>query len=434
MRLTRRFFLRSTGALAVYCGVNPLDAALAASMDDPAEHPTARRKTLVVVFLRGGIDGLNLVVPHGDPHYAKLRPGIGVPTPGKEGGALDLDGFFGLNPRAAALLPAFGSGAAVALQAVGYPGNSRSHFEEQDVWETGVSGNTVGHDGWLNRHLLTSTGHGPIRAVALSDTLPRILQGEAPAYAFPGLTDLGFSSNRGGRGGPGGDGEASVVAALEHAHAALDPGAAGDALGLVHAAGRDTLEGVRVLRGVAARPYERAARYPDGQLGARLASAARLIKAGVGLEVVQIDYGGWDTHNRQGAGAQGVFGGKVAELSGGLAAFLEDLGPRAEDTLVLTLSDFGRTAKQNGTGGTDHGWANAVLALGGPVAAQAAGRRGPVLGAWPGLGPGQLNQGRDLRHTTDFRDVLAEAVVSHLGNANLPKVLPGHAFSRAGLL
>ncbi|BAM04466.1 DUF1501 domain-containing protein [Phycisphaera mikurensis] len=430
MRLTRRFFLRSTGAMAVYCAVNPLDAALAASMDDPAAHVTAKNKTLVVVFLRGGIDGLNLVVPHGDPAYAKLRPGIGVAAPGKEGGALDLDGFFGMNPRAAALMPALASGEAIALQAVGYPGNSRSHFEEQDVWETGVSGNTMGHDGWLNRHLLTSTGHGPIRAVALSDSLPRILRGEAPAFAFPGLTDLGF----GGRGNA--EQEASVVAALEQAHAAVAPGGTRDAIDLVHAAGRETLEGVKVLRGVAAQPYEQSASYPSGQLGQRLASAARLIKAGVGLEVVQIDYGGWDTHNRQGDGAQGNFGTKVEELCGSLAAFSEDLGPRSDDTLVLTLSDFGRTARQNGTAGTDHGWANAMLAMGGPVAAKKAldPGRGPVMGAWPGLGPEQLHQKRDLKHTTDFRDVLAEVVTSHLGNANLPKVLPGHAFSPVGLL
>lgn len=430
MELTRRFFLRSTGAMAVYCGVNPLDAALAASMDNPADHPTRPKKTLVVVFLRGGIDGLNFVVPHGDPHYAKLRPGIGVKAPGKEGGALDLDGFFGMNPRAASLMPALKSGEAIALQAVGYPGNSRSHFEEQDVWETGVSGNTMGHDGWLNRHLLTSTGHGPIRAVALSDALPRILRGQAPAFAFPGLTDLGF----GGSGGAAQ--EASVVAALEHAHAAVSPGTARDAIDLVHAAGRDTLEGVKILREVAARPYERAAKYPQGQLGNRLANAARLIKADVGLEVVQIDYGGWDTHNRQGAGADGNYGDKVAELSDSLAAFLKDLGPQADDTLVLTLSDFGRTAKQNGTAGTDHGWANAMLAMGGPIAAKkvADPSRGPVMGVWPGLAPGQLHQKRDLKHTTDFRDVLAEVVTSHLGNANLPKVLPGHNFSSVGLL
>ncbi len=288
----------------------------------------------------------------------------------------------------------------------------------------------MGHDGWLNRHLLTSTGHGPIRAVALSDALPRILRGEASAYAFPGLTDLGL----GGRGNP--DQEASVVAALEHAHAAVTPGGTRDAIDLVHAAGRDTLEGVKVLREVAARPYEQAAKYPEGQLAGRLANAARLIKADVGLEVVQIDYGGWDTHNRQGDGAQGNFGDKVAELSNGLAAFLQDLGPHADDTLVLTLSDFGRTAKQNGTAGTDHGWANTMLAMGGPIAAKKVidPSRGPVMGTWPGLGPEQLHQKRDLKHTTDFRDVLAEVVTSHLGNANLPKVLPGHAFSPVGLL
>ncbi len=440
MRMTRRYFLQSTGALAVYCGVNPLDRALAQSMDNPANHPVTRHKTLVVVFLRGGIDGLNWVVPYADADYEKLRPRLRVKRPGQDEGALDLDGFFGLNPRAKALMPFFDNGLAAAAHAVGYDGNSRSHFEEQDVWETGVAGNTIGSDGWLNRHLLTSDGHGPIRAVALSDTLPRILRGEAPAYALSGLTDLGLPSR-------GGD-SAHIAAALEHAYRA-DPTPEGEpadhARQLVTKAGRETLEGLDVLRKVADEPYQPKAQYPDSRLAGRMKSAARLIKANVGLEVVQIDYGGWDTHNRQGDGAQGSYGNKVAELSDALAAFAEDMGPRMDDTLVLTISDFGRTAAENGTFGTDHGWANAMLALGGPVqrtgqlvtggtnSISTPGRR-KVLTDWPGLSPDQLNDKRDLQHTTDFRDVLAEVVRVHLGNDNLPTVLPGHEFKDVGLI
>ena len=440
MRLTRRFFIQSTGALAVYCGVAPIDRLLAASMDDPAKHPTTRNKSLVVIFLRGGIDGLNWVVPYGDNAYKDLRPDIMVKNPGEDGGALDLDGFFGINPRCSALMPWFDQGVAVAAHAVGYSQNSRSHFEEQDVWETGVAGSTVGYDGWLNRHLLTSEGHGPVRAVAFSDTLPRILRGDAPAYAISGLTSLGLPDAKHGAAD-------AVTAALEHAYQ-CDPAADGDAgkeaTQLVADAGRDTLEGVRQIKKVADQPYEPAAKYPEKSgLANRLQSAARLIKADLGLEVVQIDYGGWDTHNNQGAGPEGSYGNKLQELSDGLAAFAQDLGPRLDDTLVLTISDFGRTAKQNGTRGTDHGWANAMLALGGPVStasakdrAQLTGFRGrrKVLSQWPGLTPEQLHQKRDLLHTTDFRDVLAEVVKTHLGNDNLPTVLPDHDFKPVGLI
>ncbi len=440
MKLTRRFFIQSTGALAVYCGVTPLDRLLAASMDDPAKHPVAKNKTLVVIFLRGGIDGLNWVVPYADPDYATLRPSLRVADPGQPGGALDLDGAFGLNPRCEALMPWFDRGMAVAAHAVGYSENSRSHFEEQDVWETGVAGNTIGYDGWLNRHLLTSEGHGPVRAVAFSDTLPRILRGDAPAYAISGLTSLGLPDSKHAD-------RAAVTAALEHAYQS-DPSpdghAARDAIDLVATAGRDTLEGVRVIQKIAAQPYTPAAKYPDkSELGNRLQAAARLIKADLGLEVVQIDYGGWDTHNNQGNGSTGGFGNKLQGLAEPLAAFAEDLGERLTDTLVLTISDFGRTAKQNGTNGTDHGWANAMLALGGPVHAAAQAdpakltglkERRKVLTTWPGLAEDRLYQKRDLLHTTDFRDVLAEVVTTHLGNDNLPTVLPDHDFQPVGLI
>ncbi|MEM7576659.1 MAG: DUF1501 domain-containing protein [Planctomycetota bacterium] len=438
MRMTRRFFLQSTGAMAVYCGVNPLDRALAQTMGNPADHVVAKNKTLVVVFLRGGIDGLNWIVPYADPHYAKLRPSIQVKRPGQDEGAIDLDGFFGIHPRAHRLMPWFDQGLACAAHAVGYEGNSRSHFEEQDVWETGVAGNTLGSDGWLNRHLLTSNGHGPIRAVAISDTLPRILRGDAPAYALSGLQDLGLPTKAG-------DSDA-IAAALEHAYQGHTDEDADHATGLVTKAGRETLDGLDVLRKVADQPYTPGAKYPDrSRLGKQFQTAAQLIKANLGLEVVQIDYGGWDTHNRQGAGAQGNFGDKVQELSDALAALAEDLGTRLQDTLVLTISDFGRTAAENGTAGTDHGHANAMLALGGPVqnlgTLAAGGTNSPttpgrrkVLTAWPGLSPDQLNENRDLAHTLDFRDVLAEVVRVHLGNDNLPTVLPGHEFKNVGLV
>ncbi len=418
MRITRRSFLQSTGALAACGAVNPLHHAIAQTvghpLGQPITQPITQNKTLVVVFLRGGIDGLNWIVPYADPHYAKLRPTLQVNRPGQPDGALDLDGFFGVNPRAHRLMPWFNQGLCVAAHAVGYAGNSRSHFEEQDVWETGTTpGRTtpggvttpgsipLSATGWLNRHLLTSHGHGPIRALALADSLPRILRGDAPAYALSG--------------------------------------------GEIHET-HETREGLDALRRIADQPHTPRAHYPThGKLGQRCAAAARLIKADLGVEIIQIDDGGWDTHNQQGNGAQGGYGDKLQELSDALAALAEDLGPRLRDTLILTLSDFGRTAAENATAGTDHGHANAMLALGGPVqhlgvlasggtnSPTTPGRR-KVLTHWPGLSPDQLHDHRALAHTLDFRDLLAEVVRIHLGNPNLPTLFPGHAFKAVGLV
>ena len=434
MKITRRYFLQSSGALLAYCGVAPLQALAKAAPAAEAAGAVAKGKTLVVIFLRGGIDGLNLVVPYGDEHYAKLRQGIRIPKPGEENGAADLDGFFGLHPRAKALMPLFDSGHAVAAHAVGYAKNSRSHFEEQDVWETGVIGNTLGSDGWLNRHLITSEGHGPVRAIALGNTLPRILRGDAAAYAVRGLADLNLPST-------GSDAD-RVAAALEHAYQCDPAQHLGDARDMVAQTGAATLEGVKQIRAVAELPYKPAAEYPEKSgLAQQLAAAARLIKSDIGLEVIEIDYGGWDTHNNQGYGIEGQYGNKVAELANALAAFTQDLGDKLNDTLVLTLSDFGRTAKENGTRGTDHGWANAMFAIGGPVAATGervgddkAPNRRKVVTSWPGLAPDQLYQNRDLAHTTDFRDVLGEAVQNHLGNPNLARIIPDHEHRPVGLI
>jgi uncharacterized protein (DUF1501 family) len=424
MKHTRRFFLKTTGALAAYTGIAPLD--LVKGMEHVEEQAVAAGKTLVVIFLRGGMDGLNFIIPFRDSAYYELRSSIAIAQPDSgPDSALDLDGFFALHPRAAALQPMFESNLAVALQAVGYDRNTRSHFEEQDTWETGVIGNTINSDGWLNRHLLTSKGNGPIRAVSIGNTLPRILQGNAPAYAIRGLTDIKL---------PGATGQQEVIAAaLEHAYTPSPQAHVDPARDLLSQTGRDTLSAIRQLRAVSKQPYNPDVQYPGGRLGNGLREVARLIKADVGLEVAEVDYGGWDTHNNQG-GVGGSFGNLVQGLADAVRAFTLDLEDRMDDILLLTLSDFGRTARENGSSGTDHGWANCMLAVGGTVrkAQKEAGRR--VIGRWPGLEPSQLNQGRDLLHTTDFRDVLGEIVREHLGNPNLASVLPDHEFKPIGLV
>ncbi|MGF1449772.1 MAG: DUF1501 domain-containing protein [Opitutales bacterium] len=428
MELTRRYFLKSSGALLAYTGIAPLSGLLAQAAANG--QPVSRGKTLVVVFLRGGTDGLNLVVPYGDPEYYKLRRTIAIPQPGKQDGAVDLDGFFGLHPQAAALAPLLQSGEATALHAVGYAHNTRSHFEEQDTWETGIIGNTVSSDGWLNRHLLTSTGRGPIRALSIGDNLPRILHGKADAIAIRGLTDLALPKRRGGMD------PAVLRAALEDAYCSHEPAERRDVIDaqtlLAQTAGA-TLESMKHLQTLSKETYQPVAPYPETRFARNLESVARLVKADLGLEVVELTLGGWDTHNTQG-GVHGAFGNLCRVLAEGLAAFQKDLGPKMDDVLVLTLSDFGRTAEENGTGGTDHGWGNCMFALGGGVRQVRQKQKAPVLTQWPGLAKEQLNQKRDLLHTTDFRDVIGEVVQAHLGNPNLKRVLPGHAFKPVGLV
>jgi uncharacterized protein (DUF1501 family) len=413
MDLTRRYFLQSTGALTAYLGVAPNPLLAMAPLPGAVE--VTRGKTLVVIFLRGGADGLNLVVPYGDEAYSKLRGSIAIQPPGGSEGepgfedrALDLDGYYGLHPRLEPLVKHFDSGLVVAAHAVGYDENTRSHFEEQDVWETGITGNTISSDGWLNRHLATSTGHGRLRAVAIGDTLPRILRGKAAAYAVRGVEDLTMPDVPGVA--PG-----AIGAALEHAYC-TDPahhrGAARDLLA-VNAA--STLDGMKQLEAITRAEYDAAVEYPQTPLGGRMKQVARLIKADVGLEVAEVDFGGWDTHQGQG-GANGMFANLAGQLAGALDAFARDLEDRMDDVVVVTLTDFGRTAAENGTGGT------------------AAGAERKVLADWPGLVPDQLHEQRDLLHTTDFRDVLAELVRVHLGNPSLETVLPGHRFKPVGLI
>ena len=430
MNVTRRFFLQSSLGVAAYTAITPWRLLAESGFDAAQIQPVRRNRTLVVIFLRGGMDGLNFIVPYGDPAYAPLRKNIGVAAPGLPNGALDLDGFFGLHPKAAALMSLFRSGDAAALQAVGYAENTRSHFEEQDMWETGLSGNTIHSDGWLNRHLATSSGHGPLRAVAIGDSLPRILRGDAPAYAFRGMTELA----------PTGDPNrlARTAAALEHAYCSQpsdERRAVADAHDLLAQSARTTLEATELLRKATSSAYAAAVDYPKTELGRKLEDAARLIKLGLGIEVIELDFAGWDTHQNQGS-VEGNYAKLVQTLAESVSAFTRDLGDRMNNVLLLTLSDFGRTAAENGTGGTDHGWANCMLAVGAGVRASGgAGDRGPrIVTRWPGLAREQLHQRRDLQHTTDFRDVLGEVVSLHLENPHLQTVLPKHTFTDVGLL
>jgi uncharacterized protein (DUF1501 family) len=422
--ISRRFFLQASGSVLAALTV----ADFARAQSAPATQPstlTTKNKTLVVIFLRGGADGLNLVVPHAEPEYYKLRPNLAIPRPDKTDplAALDLDGTFGLHPGLAKLSPWFDQKLCTAVHAVGYDKNTRSHFEEQDTWETGVVGKTLATDGWLNRHLASSEGHGIIRALAIGATLPRCLRGPANAYAVRDISDFSLPGNK--------ERKDAAFTALAAAYGHDMAAPASSESDIINSAGQETLQGIKTIQGVMQAPYKPAADYPRNPFASKLQQAARLIKSNIGLEVVQIDLEGWDTHQYQGTHTNnGPFYNLANTLATGMDAFAKDLGDRLQDTLILTLSDFGRTCAENGTAGTDHGWGNALFALGGPVNRALIKSPPPsgllVQGKWPGLAQEQLHEKRDLAHTTDFRDVIAQAVSSHLGNKNLSKVLPGY--------
>jgi uncharacterized protein (DUF1501 family) len=392
-------------------GAAPLWLQRAALAQTP---PTGRKKILVAIFQRGAADGLNIVVPHGEPRYYGLRPTIGIPRPASnipaEDAAIDLDGFFGLNPALAPLKPLWDRKEIAIVHAAGSPDPSRSHFDAQDYMEAGTPGLKSTNDGWLNRALLPETGHiSPVRAVSLGPTLPSTLRGPQAAIAVENLNNFTVR-----------DDAASKV--LE----SMYKGTSDQILG---GTGKETFEAVSILDSIRKTPYQPSAgaNYSKGRFGDSLRQIAQLIKADVGVEVAFADIGSWDHHvNEIGPKASvGQLANILGEFGGSLAAFYQDLGDRMEDVVVVTMSEFGRTAKENGNRGTDHGHANVMFVMGGPV------KGGKVYGQWPGLAQEQLYEERDLALTTDFRDVLGEAVYSHLGNRSLKSVFPSYDGSPA---
>jgi len=366
-----------------------------------------RAKVLVAVFQRGAVDGLSMVAPHGDPAYAVARPGIalGPPRRGDSETARDLNGFFALHPALAPLGPLWESRALAVVHACGSPNTTRSHFDAQDYMESGTPGVKSTPDGWLARAVQGLPGEpSPLRAVALTPSLPRSLAGHAGAIATPSLAELDLG---------GGPSAAEVRQGFEALYAQ-------SVQSLLQGSGRDTFEAVHLLeRAQAVRaPVANGAEYPRGRFGESLRQIAQLIRAEIGLEVAFTDGGGWDTHVAQG-NERGQLANRLREFGQGLAAFAQDLGDRMADVVILTMSEFGRTVAENGNGGTDHGHGTAMLVLGGGV------RGGRVYGRWPGLGAGQLHEGRDLAVTTDFRTLFAEVAQRHLGVEEGLPLFPG---------
>jgi len=410
----RRVFVKAGGLALVALGLDPIFLTRAAYAVQRGTGSANRMKTLVCLFQRGAVDGLNMVVPYGDPFYYRERPRIAIPRPGMAGGALNLDGHFGLHPALAPLKPLYDHATLAIVHAVGSPEATRSHFDAQDYMESGTPGLKSTPDGWLNRYL--GARHAiehrdtPFRGVAIGPQLPRALRGSAPALAIDNLQAFGLRAPEPARG--------RLTQAFEELYQ-------GSATGLVAASSEEAFDALKMLKTLNPQRYDPAdgAQYPQGPLGRQLRQIAQLIKADLGLEIAFADMGGWDTHVNQGA-AEGQLAARLTELARAIAAFTQDLGERVADVVVLTMSEFGRTVVENGNLGTDHGHATAMLVLGGGV------RGGRVYGEWPTLDPASRFEGRDLAVTTDFRDLFGEVLTRHLGATDLAAVFPGYRSAR----
>ena len=428
--MNRRVFMKSGAMALATMGLNPTFLRRTVFAQDllkgAALNGNRRGKVLIVLFQRGAADALNVVVPHGERAYYQMRPTIAIPRPvtGAANTAIDLDGFFGLHPSLEPFKRLWADGILAPVHAVGSPSNTRSHFDAQDYMESGTPDNKGTRDGWLNRYLAVKgtcdecklndpeagAKSSPFQAVAMTPQTPRILEGSAPTVAMNSLDEFTIRTNG---------------TQAERLEALYRTGNAD----VVHAAGGEMFEAMKILKSANPQQYlpENAADYPRSPFGQHLKQIAQLIKADVGLEVAFADVGGWDTHVNQG-GATGQLAARLDDFAKSIAALTQDLGNRMGDVAILTMSEFGRTAHQNGNGGTDHGHATAMFVIGGDVK----GRK--VYGKWPGLEPEQLNEGRDLALTTDFRSVFSEVAFKHLGAAKMEAVFPGFSGEQKGWL
>ncbi len=409
MSLTRRAFMKG-GAMAVV-GAAAVPSFLTRSVLAQATTAQAQGKKLVVIFQRGAADGLNIVVPHREKAYYELRPTIAI----AQNQVIDLDGFFGLHPAMRPLQPLWDQGHLAVIHACGSPDPTRSHFDAQDFMESGTPGFKATPDGWLNRALAAEnaarrgdrSGYkaSAFRAVALGTQLPRTLEGKVPAVAIGNVKDFSVGGQNPAA-APMSDGFESMYAQSVNA--------------VLHGTATETFEAVKMLKGTDPASYRptAGANYPNGAFGNSLKQVAQLMKANLGVEAAFADIGGWDTHQNQGS-VNGQLANRLKEFSESIAAFWIDMGDEAEKITLVSMSEFGRTVHQNGTGGTDHGHANVMFVLGGGV------RGGKVYGKWPGMDKSQLYEERDLAITTDFRQVLGEATFKTLGARNLEIVFPG---------
>lgn len=411
--MQRRVFIKSGALALVTLGLSPSFLRRTAF---GAELVGAQKgKTLICLFQRGAADALNLVVPHGEQAYYAMRPSIAIPRPSARatGAAIDLDGFFGLHPALAPLKPLYDQKLLAPIHAVGSPSATRSHFDAQDYMETATPDRKGTPDGWVNRLLAVEgtcdecKAPSAFRGVAMSSQTPRAMQGPAETVAMNSIEQFTIRA---------------AGAQTERLEALYRTGSAD----LVHGAGREMFEAVEMLRAANPQRYQprNGAEYPLSEFGRRLLQIAQLIKANVGMEIAFADIGGWDTHVNQG-GSTGQLANRLDDFARSIAALVTDLGDKMDDVVILTMSEFGRMARENGNRGTDHGHAGAMFAIGTAI------NGGRVHGRWPGLEREQLFEQRDLALTTDFRAVFAEVAAGHLGASSLETVFPGYGERRA---
>jgi uncharacterized protein (DUF1501 family) len=393
--VSRRVFLKGASLAAVGVGFSP--SALLVRAAEGADDALADR-VLVHVFLRGGADGLGLVPPVGDPEYYSLRGGIAIPRTD----AINLDGYFALNPAMDPIKPLYDQGRLAVIHAVGNTGLSRSHFDAQDFMETGTPGDKSTPTGWLDRTIARIPGSDVIQAVAFAAQQPRSFLGPEPVLVGQNLQSFDLRAR---------NWRAEAEQVLRGMYTGLSTP--------VGRTGQETFAALDVVLRTPAlqAPPANGAVYPNSTVGNGLRQAAAIIKAGLPTRCIYVNVpGSFDTHSAQLAQNALEFG----RLAGSLAAFDLDLGARMADVVVMVTTEFGRAAFVNGSAGTDHGTAFAMLVLGGRV------RGGRVYGRWPGLGRAQLYQERDLAVGTDFRDVFAEGARTQLGITDGTALFPGY--------
>jgi len=401
---TRRIFLRGSAVVMAGTGAVPSWLARAASVEGK------KRKILIAIFQRGAADGLNIVIPFSEKRYRDLRPTLAIPAPTGQpgspnlngplnGAAIDLDGRFALNGAMQPLKALWDKQQLAIVEATGSPDSSRSHFDAQDYMESGTSSKSMG-DGWLNRALPRPDSEtSPLRAVSMGNQVARTLRGEREAIAFGDSQQFNM----------GNQDAASILESMYTTSADAQWGRTG----------KDAFQAMKMIQSINRSAYTPQAGVQYGQggeLGRSLQQLARLIKADAGVEAAFAEIGGWDHHGNENPQLSNL----LRQFSSALSAFSQDMGDRMEDIVLVTMSEFGRTAQENGNAGTDHGHGSLMMVLGGSV------KGGKVYGNWPGLEKEQLFEGRDLAVTTDYRAVLSELIRGHLGQKDLGSVFPGY--------
>lgn len=417
--ISRRSFLKGTGKIALAAGT--MSALL--PRVSLAQGGDSDRDIILQIYLRGGCDGLSMVAPYGEDAYYTYRPTIAIPRPDSSAPnrAIDLDGFFGVSPAMSPLMDAYAAGNLLFVHAAGLMNSSRSHFDNQRWMETGYIDSISDGTGWLGRHLATTApirSENTLRGVALSQAIPLTLGGGPGTDSVPDVANYGVTGKNKFQ-------QKSREALLRTLYSP-DPDP------MVRRAALAVLDTVNLLRDIHFDNYQPAGQaiYPESSLGYAMKSAAALIRSDIGVEAMTIDLGGWDTHTEAGTNGGWLYF-LLGDLAASMGAFHKDLvgANRMGRTMVVVMSEFGRTAHENDSRGNDHGTGGAMMVLGGAV------NGGRVLTDWPHLNPGSLYEGQDLATTIDYRDILTEIVGKRLSNAaNLDTVFPGFTATDRGAI